>query len=210
MNILIIGTGKLGYEVYRRVAVMPQHHVTLLDHHRHEHDVSLATQLIGDASNVDDLKRALRGIDVVFSTVGITHAAQFATALVQAMDAVGVKRLFWTTQFQINYDQISEAMYTLAHREFGFSREVETTYVAGQKAGAAVIRNSDLDYTLLACHFFKYNDEVDQLIVEPAGNAVSGGPLSLFSLATLITDMLEHPQDYPQRELMISAWPGEK
>lgn len=75
MNILIIGTGKLGYEVYRRVAVMPQHHVTLLDHHRHEHDVSLATQLIGDASNVDDLKCALRGIDVVFSTVGITHAA---------------------------------------------------------------------------------------------------------------------------------------
>ena len=209
MNILIIGTGKLGYEVYRRVAVMPQHHVTLLDHHRHEHDVSLATQLIGDASNVDDLKRALRGIDVVFSTVGRTHAAQFATALVQAMDAVGVKRLFWTTQFQINYDQISEAMYTLARREFGFSREVETTW-PGQRPGLRLSGIVILDYTLLACHFFKYNDEADQLIVEPAGNAVSGGPLSLFSLATLITDMLEHPQDYPQRELMISARPGEK
>ncbi|WP_260201616.1 hypothetical protein [Lactiplantibacillus pentosus] len=72
MNVLIIGTGKLGYEVYRRVAVMPECHVTLLDHHRHDHDVSLATQLIGDATSVEDLKRALVGIDVVFSTVGIT------------------------------------------------------------------------------------------------------------------------------------------
>lgn len=207
MNVLIIGTGKLGYEVYRRVAVMPECHVTLLDHHRHDHDVSLATQLIGDATSVEDLKRALVGIDVVFSTVGITQAETFATALVQAMDEVGVKRLLWTTQFQINADQISEAMYDLANREFGFSREVETNYVAGQKAGAAVIKASDLAYTLLECHFFKYTDEADKLIVESAENAVSGGPLSIFSLATLIADMVLHNRDYPQHELLISARP---
>lgn len=205
MNILIIGTGKLGYEVYRKVAVLPKSHVTLLDHHRHDHDVSLATQLIGDASKVADLKRALQGIDAVFSTVGITHATQFATALVQAMDEVGVKRLFWTTQFQINYSHISEEMFVLAQREFGFSREIETTYVAGQKAGAAVIKASDLDYTLLECHFFKYNDDIDRLIVEPAGKSITGGPVSLPTLATLITDMLYHESDYPEHELMISA-----
>ncbi|MCH4009158.1 NAD(P)H-binding protein [Companilactobacillus sp.] len=204
MNILILGTGKLGYEVYKKVSVFSGTNITLFDRTPSEQDTSLAKQIIGDATNVDDLKAALKGIDVVYSTLGPFDVDQFAKPLVKAMEETGVKRLFWTTQFQLNYPEITPENFALA-KTFGFSEEIETNYVTGQKAGADTIKNSNLDYTLLLCHFFKYNDDVEKSIVEPVREKVSGEPISLYSLSLSIAEMLYNQDNYPEKEYMISA-----
>ncbi|WP_421017160.1 NAD(P)H-binding protein [Furfurilactobacillus cerevisiae] len=199
------GSGKLGQAVYKQLAPFSDVTLRLFDRGKSSHnDTPLAEHIIGDATSVDDLKRALQGIDVVFSTLGPFHVETFAKPLTEAMNATGVKRLFWTTQFQIAAPTVTKENLVLA-QTFGFDEKTERDYVANQTLGAKIIEAGHLDSTLLLCHFFDYNDAVQRVIVEPAAPKVSGGPISIGSMAIVIADMLRHEERYRQPQLMISA-----
>lgn len=206
MNVLILGGfGKLGEAVYRQLAPLSTINVTLFGRKHAEAPAYPAAKVIyGDATNVDDLKHALSGIDVVFSTLGPFDVEKFAVPLISAMTETGVTRLYWSTQFQIVQPTVTNDMIDLA-ATFGFSEEVERAYVENQTLGAKLIEDSDLNYTLLMCHFFKYDDTIQKSVVEPSGQAIHGGPISIYSLSVAISQLLQQPSDYQRAGVMISA-----
>ncbi|GKT02835.1 oxidoreductase [Furfurilactobacillus sp. OKN36] len=206
MNILILGGfGKLGQEVYRELAPLPEVNVTLFGRkHADAKPVTAANVFYGDATKVEDLVSALAGIDIVFSTLGPFEVEKYAVPLIEAMNEAGVGRLYWSTQFQIARPEVTQDMLDLA-ATFGFSEEVERNYVENQKLGASLIESSNLSYTLLLCHFFKYDDSVQKAIIEPSSQVIDGGPISVRSLAVTLSQLFQNPDDYRRAGVMISA-----
>lgn len=205
-NILILGSSSaLGKAVLDQLCVLPNIEITAFD--RGNKDViypNFVKHIIGDATDYNDLKEALVGIDIVFSTLGPFEMEKFATPLVKAMTELNIQRLFWTTQYQILDSEVSKENLDLA-LDFGFSEAVELTYVETQKAGAEIIRNSSLNYTLLMLHFFYYDNRLQQTVLNFQQEPIEGGPISVGTLAKMISEMIYHEELYEQRFIKISA-----
>ncbi|MBC1435086.1 NAD(P)H-binding protein [Listeria rocourtiae] len=206
MNIVILGAfGHLGKAVYQLLEPLPNVNLTLFGREKANIEVASTTKVIfGDATSTADLEEALRGQDVVFSTLGPFHVEAFAKPLVETMEKLDVKRLFWTTQFQIKQDEVTAENIALA-QTFGFDEETERTYVANQKLGAQIIEGSGLDYTLLMPHFFKYDNSVAKVILQGEDETVKGGPISIYSLAVGLVYLLLRPELYSKAGVIISA-----
>lgn len=206
MKILILGSsGILGQAVLKQLAPLPD--VTIRAFDRGKKSVvypDFVEHAVGDATNVTDLKAALKDVDVVFSTLGPFNVETYATPLVQAMQETGVTRLFWSTQFQIYDKDISSDNLALA-ATFGFDEATERGYVQNQREAADIIEAGNLNSTLLMIHFFKYDDTLQHAILDPKGQPVSGGPISIPSLATVLAEMLHHEADYREDAIQISA-----
>lgn len=141
---------------------------------------------------------------MVFSTLGPFKVETFATPLVQAMQEAGVSRLFWSTQFQIYDDGISPENLKLA-ASFGFDEATERGYVENQRQAADIIEATHLDSTLLMIHFFNYDQSIQHAVLDAKDQPVSGGPISIASLAIVLAEMLHHEADYRQDAIKISA-----
>lgn len=206
MNIVILGAfGHLGKAVYQLLEPLPNVNLTLFGREKENIEVASTTKVIfGDATNPADLEEALQGKDVVFSTLGPFHVETFATPLVETMEKLGVGRLFWTTQFQIRQAEVTEENIALA-KTFGFDEETERTYVANQKLGAQIIEDSSLDYTLLMPHFFKYDNSIEKAILQDEDEMVKGEPISIYSLAVVLANLLLQPESYNRSGVIISA-----
>lgn len=206
MNIVILGAfGHLGKAVYQLLEPLPNVNLTLFGWEKENIEVASTTKVIfGDATNPEDLEGALQGQDVVFSTLGPFHVETFAKPLVETMEKLDVKSLFWTTQFQIRQDEVTAENIALA-KTFGFDEEMERTYVANQKLGAQIIEDSSLDYTLLMPHFFKYDNSIAKVILQDEDETVKGEPISIYSLAVGLVYLLLQPELYNKKGVIISA-----
>ncbi|GAT17967.1 NAD(P)H-binding protein [Secundilactobacillus silagei] len=206
MKILILGSsGILGQAVVKQLAPLPDVDLRVFD--RGKKGVTypdFVEHIVGDATSVADLKDALNGVDVVFSTLGPFKVETFATPLVQAMQEAGVSRLFWSTQFQIYDDGISPENLKLA-ASFGFDEATERGYVENQRQAADIIEATHLDSTLLMIHFFNYDQSIQHAVLDAKDQPVSGGPISIASLAIVLAEMLHHEADYRQDAIKISA-----
>lgn len=206
MKILVLGSsGVLGQAVVNQLAPLPDVDVVAFD--RGKAGVKYPTfvdHVIGDATSVADLKRALTGVDVVFSTLGPFKVETYATPLVEAMQETGVTRLFWSTQFQIYDADISAENLALA-QTFGFDEETERGYVKNQREAADIITAGQLQSTLLMIHFFKYDDSTQHAVLDPVDQPVSGGPISIPSLAVVLADILHREADFREEAIKISG-----
>ncbi|MBC1501339.1 NAD(P)H-binding protein [Listeria weihenstephanensis] len=206
MNIVILGAfGHLGKAVYQLLEPLPDVNLTLFGREKENIEVAPTTKVIfGDATNTEDLERVLQGQDIVFSTLGPFHVETFATPLVETMEKLGVKRLFWTTQFPIRQETVTDENIELA-KVFGFDEETERTYVANQQLGAKIIEESSLDYTLLMPHFFKYDNTIEKAILQDDDETVKGDPISIYSLAVVLANLVLQPDRYSRKGVIISA-----
>ena len=103
-------------------------------------------QLIeGDVIDIEKLKEAMLGQDVVYANLG-GDLEQMAKTVVDAMDAVSVKRLIWISSMGI-YDEVPGEKYG--------------SILDSYRKSAAIIEASDLDYTILRPGWFTNKDEID-------------------------------------------------
>ena len=108
-------------------------------------DVAVA---VGDARNVDDLRKALSGQDAVISTLGSgLNATQkliegSTTALLEAMASAGVKRLVMLSTFAASPTYKATGVMKLA----GVAMKGT---VADKTAGEALLKRSDIDWTIV-------------------------------------------------------------
>ena len=206
MRILVLGSsGVLGQAVVNRLAPLPD--VTVRAFDRGKKDVkypAFVEHTVGDATSVADLKGALKDVDVVFSTLGPFNVESFATPLVQAMQESEVKRLFWSTQFQIVNKEITPADLKLA-ASFGFDEADDRGYVGTQRNGANIISAGHLDSTLLLIHYFKYDQTIQHAVLDAVDQPMAGGPISVPTLAAVIAEMLSHEADYRDTAYKVSA-----
>jgi len=156
MNILVLGaTGKTGREVVAQ-ALSAGHTVTAFVRDPQKlgrNDVAVA---VGDARNVDDLQRALRGQDAVISTLGSglngsQNLIEGSTkALLHAMPGAGVKRLVMLSTFAASQSYRATGIMRLA-------KFVMNGIVSDKTAGEALLRRSDIDWTIV--HATRLTDE---------------------------------------------------
>jgi uncharacterized protein YbjT (DUF2867 family) len=146
-------------------------------------DVSKCHIIEGNVLDLHQLKEAITGQDIVYANLSGDLAAM-AKNIVKAMDEKGVKKLIFICSIGI-YDVPV--------------RSVLRPY----RKAADVIEASDLEYTLLRPTWFTNADEVDYETTRK-GEPEKGSVISQKSLATLITKIIEFPENYIRKNLGVN------
>ena len=111
-HILLLGaTGTAGSAMTEKIVSDTDYHVTLFARHAADKfsDSSRTTVVNGDAENIEDLKKAMQGQDVVYCAISGEALPQIAENIVAAMSACGVKRLIFMGAVGI-YNEIPDEM----------------------------------------------------------------------------------------------------
>lgn len=149
----------------------------------------------GDATNVDDLKKALEGVDIVYANLA-GKIVKEAKALVEAMNEVGVKRLIWISTLGI-YDEVPGNFGKWNHEM------LDGGYLETYAIAAKVIENSALDYTIIRPAWLTDKAETDYELTEK-GQIFKGTEVSRQSIATLVTKIILKPESFLHMSLGVN------
>ena len=154
--------------------------------------------LEGDADNSADLIRAIRGQDIVISTMGGSNLAVKTANIVNAMKEDGARHLIVISAGGI-YDELPEPFNTWDKRMVGGDRAINLKT-------AEVVEQSGLVYTVLRPVWLTDKpNEAYQLTRK--GEPYKGTETSRASLARFIADIVKDPSRYSNQNLGISQ-PG--
>ena len=154
-------------------------------------DPARVTIVEADVLDHKALKAAMQGQDVVFANLAGAMAQQ-AQAIVDAMQATGLKRLIFISSMGI-YGEVPGETY----------RSVLDPY----RDSAAVIEASGLDYTILRPGWFTHDEAIDYRLTQK-GEPFQGHEVSLNSLADLIVTLALSPTMEIRRSLGVSRTHG--
>ena len=146
-------------------------------------DVSRCRIIEGDVVNYSQLKEAVRGQAIVYANLSGELEAM-ARDIVKAMDENGAKKLIFISSIGI-YDIPLRAV------------------LKPYRKAADVIEGSDLEYTILRPTWFTDVNEVDYETTRK-GEPEKGSVISQRSLATLISRIIEFPDNYVRENLGVN------
>jgi uncharacterized protein YbjT (DUF2867 family) len=133
------------------------------------------------------LQSAMQGQDVVYANLAGAMAQQ-ARAIVDTMQATGVKRLIFISSMGI-YGEVPGETY----------RSVLDPY----RDSAALIEASDLDYTILRPGWFTHDEAIDYRLTQK-GEPFRGHDVSLNGLSDLIVKLALSPTLELRRSVGVS------
>lgn len=190
-NILILGAnGQLARNTIPFLLKQPDVHLTLYLRRANRlknPDPSRVTVVEGDVLDIETLKSAMQGQDLVYANLAGAMEQQ-AQTIVNAMHATGLKRLIFISSMGI-YGEVPGERY----------RSVLDPY----RDSAAIIESSDLDYTILRPGWFTRDDEIKYQITQK-GEPFRGHDVSLNSLSDLIVKLAVSPDMEVRRSLGVS------
>ena len=137
----------------------------------------------GDVLNIEDLRNAMTGVDIVYANLA-GDLEQMAKNIVSVMKEKRVKRLIFICSIGI------------------YEQPVKSVLIPYRKA-ADVVESSGLDYTILRPTWFTNVDEVDYEITMK-GEPERGSVVSRKSLATFIARIIKSPESYIGQSLGIN------
>jgi uncharacterized protein YbjT (DUF2867 family) len=141
----------------------------------------------GDVNDQQTLRSAMQGQDIVYANLSGDMARQ-ATSIVEAMGAAGVKRLIFISSMGI-YGEVPGEKY----------RGILDPY----RDSAAVIENSDLDYTVLRPGWFTRSPARPYRVTRK-GEPFHGHDISLDSLSGLIVKLATTPDLHVRESIGVS------
>lgn len=199
INVLLLGaTGTAGSAIAKKLMENPRFNVTLFSRHiNRTKDYADNVKIInGDATNLDDLKVAMKGQDVVYSAISGYQLPVIAQNLVEVMPECGVKRLIFMGAVGI-YNEIP--------REIGGSQynvDNEPPQVPNRKA-VDIIEASNLNYTIMRPGFIRNGDENDYVLTikeEPAKGYIT----TLDSIVKLAMELIQNDNMYSHESVSIT------
>lgn len=146
-------------------------------------DVSKCRIIEGDVVNLQQLKAAIKGQEIVYANLSGDLEAM-AKNIVKAMKETGVQKIIFISSIGIYEVPL---------------RPVLNPY----RKAADVLEASDLEYTILRPTWFTSTDEVDYEITSK-GEPEKGLVISQKSLATFIVKIIEAPDQYSRANLGIN------
>ena len=153
----------------------------------HQVDESREEIIKGDASNFNELKSALAGVDLVYANLAGANIEDQAETVVKAMDTNGIKRLIWVSSLGI-YDEVPG--------KFGeWNKNILGSYLTTYRAAADKITESDLDYTIIRPAWLTNKDEVSYEKTVGAQTPFKGTEVSRLSVADYIVNIIENPAE---------------
>ncbi|MDE7216702.1 MAG: SDR family oxidoreductase [Helicobacter sp.] len=154
---------------------------------RLEHLKSPSVEVVeGDATDKVALTNAMGGVHVVYANLYGKNTPQMASAIIESMQAAGLKRLVWITSFGVYNGQYQEIP------DFELARIA--SYIAPHREEVRIIEASNLDYTLIRAQWFSNADEIDYELTqkgEPFKNP--SARISRKSIADLIVRLCTTP-----------------
>lgn len=139
--------------------------------------------ITGDATNLDDVTKAVKGQDIVYASLA-GKVVEEAETIVNAMDANNVKRLLWTSSLGI-YDEVPG--------KFGeWNKKVLGDYLTKYRKAADVITGSDLDYTIIRPAWLTDLDESDYEVTR-GDEKFKGTEVSRRSVAEYAVSLINDP-----------------
>lgn len=121
---------------------------------RLEHLKSPRVEVVeGDATDKVALTNAMSGVHVVYANLYGKNTPQMASAIIESMQAAGLRRLVWITSFGVYNGQYQEIPDSELARI--------ASYIAPHREEVRVIEASNLDYTLIRAQWFSNADEID-------------------------------------------------
>lgn len=148
-KVLIIGaTGNFGLEVRRYLLENTDYRLTLISRHAEtlKTDSRRERAINVDATDLEALKAAVRGQDIVFSALYTYNLADIARQTVRAMEETGVDRLLFTAAMGI-YNEIPDDVDPQDNVKNNLAQ-------IPNRDGAQIVENSGLNYTVLRPGYF--------------------------------------------------------
>ncbi|WP_313252079.1 SDR family oxidoreductase, partial [Stenotrophomonas indicatrix] len=152
----------------------------------------------GDAANLPDLTRAIRGQDIVVSTMGGMDLDAKTANIVQAMKEVGSRHLVVISAGGI-YDELPAAFNAWDKGMVGQYRPINLK-------AAELAEQSGLAYTVLRPVWLT-NKPTEEFQLTPKGETFKGTETSRASIGRFMADLVKDPQRYANQNLGISQ-PG--
>jgi uncharacterized protein YbjT (DUF2867 family) len=149
----------------------------------------------GDVLNMEQLKHAVDGQDIVYANLTGDDIDIQAANIVKAMNGAGVKRLIFVASLGI-YDEVPGKFGAWNSRQIG-------AYLPPFRRAADVIEASELDYTVLRPAWLMDKNEVDYETTE-RNQPFKGTEVSRKSVATLIVKIIESPELESRRNLGVN------
>lgn len=149
-------------------------------------DVSQCRIVEGNVLDISNLKEVIAGQDIVYVNLS-GNLENMVQHIVQAMNEQKVKKIIFISSIGI-YDIPLKPV------------------LKPYRKAADVIEASNLDYTILRPTWFSNVDEVDYEITRK-GEKEKGSVISRKSLATLVSKIIESPNEYVRENLGVNK-PG--
>ncbi|WP_373100237.1 MULTISPECIES: NAD(P)H-binding protein [Pasteurellaceae] len=179
-NILMLGaSGSLAKQVIPVLLHHPEYHLTLFVRHADSvrQFAGERVQIVeGDVLNIAQLTAVMRGQNVVYAGLS-GNLKTMAHNIVQAMQENNVKRLIFISSMGI----------------YGETGENHGAILVPYRESAAVIEQSDLDFTVLRPAWFTNGSEVDYALTYK-GETFKGHSVSRKSIADFILKLVQNEQ----------------
>ncbi|NIF30434.1 NAD(P)H-binding protein [Pantoea sp. Tr-811] len=198
-NVILIGAnGHTAQEIIPRLLAQKDVKLTLFlrrASRMQEMQSDRVAVLEGDASNVSDLTRAIRGQEIVISTMGGSDLALKTANILQAMKSVGAQHIIVTSAGGI-YDELPEPFNSWDKRRVGDDRDINLQV-------AQETERSGLTYTVLRPVWLT-NKPTEVYELTRKGETFKGTETSRASLARLVADIVAHPAQFADQNLGVS------
>lgn len=148
----------------------------------------------GDFKDMDKLKEALNGVDIVY--LNTFDDKQGVETIVKAMQVTGVKRIIGATSLGI-YDEVTG--------KFGeWNKEMLGETLSDVADSTNVVEDSSLDYTLMRMSWL-YNDESKtKYVLTHKGEPFKGAQVSRDAVAQLVVDIVNDDKKFIGESLGVS------
>jgi uncharacterized protein YbjT (DUF2867 family) len=137
----------------------------------------------GDATDVDQLKAAMKDVDAVYANLAGDNIREQAEAVVKAMQASGVQRLVWISTLGI-YDEVPG--------KFGeWNNNTLGSYLTNYRSAADVIEASMLNYTVVRPAWLTDKDEIDFEVTQKQ-EPFKGTEVSRKTIAHVVVELIQN------------------
>lgn len=197
MNVLILGaTGTLGTALTKKLMTTTKEHLTLFARHADRLKPQARTRImVGNALERNDLRRALKGQNVVFCAISGKHLPQVANNLVELMPEEKVDRLIFMGAVGI-YNEIPDEM-------DGKDNLVNNQAQLPNRKAVDIIESSNLNYTIIRPGFLRAGKE-DDFVLTIKGEKARGYIATVPSLLKFATHLISNDKMYSRRNISIT------
>ena len=197
-NILLLGaTGTAGSAITEKLLSDTDYHVTLFARHAGDvfSDSPRTTIMNGDAENIEDLKKAIQGQNVVYCAISGEALPQITKNIVAVMSECDTKRLIFMGAVGI-YNEIPDEI------DGEDNLDNEPAQLPNRQA-VDIVEVSDLNYTIIRPGYLKEGEEND-FVLSVKGEPAKGYITTIPSLTKLAVQLILDENLYVKESVSIT------
>ena len=197
-NILLLGaTGTAGSAITEKLLSDTDYHITLFARHAEDmfSDSPRTTVANGDAENIEDLKKAMQGQNVVYCAISGEALPKIAKNIVAVMSECDTKRLIFMGAVGI-YNEIPDEI------DGEDNLDNEPAQLPNRQA-VDIVEASGLNYTIIRPGYLKEGEEND-FVLSVKGEPAKGYITTIPSLAKLAVQLISEESLYVRESVSIT------